>query len=330
MAFRNHDLEELIDFKVYIPLLQNWFWAKMGELFRTPSDALGPKDGVLMGLPLWGDDFIDRFCFFCVPSLRSKKNWEALAGRSRLVLFTDQQGFLRLFQVARALEQQGMKVDVHLIPPEIMAEVGKSALNRYWLLGTCGNYSLQIAGRGGMGFHMLMPDHLYCDGYFENMWRLAETHDGIAQTGISADINGVLPELEQYRQADGSLAIPDVEVGDMGYRHLHKQTAGNFMNGKDLNTELPDSHFMMWQGKDRLHLFCPHMNAAWMSPEMCKGAPIRLYNALDTELPNFMGFPNGKPANLAIPEAHDGMTFIELSDDSKIHATHRVNFTDFA
>ena len=181
-----------------------------------------------------------------------------------------------------------------------------------------------------MGFHMLMPDHLYCDGYFENMWKLAETHDGIAQTGISADIKGVLPELEQYRMIDGSLAIPDVEVGDMGYRHLHKQTAGNFMNGKDLNTELPDSHFMMWQGKDRLHLFCCHMNAAWMSPEMCRNAPIRLYNALDTELPNFMGFPNGKAANLAIPEAHDGMTFIELSDDTKIHATHRVNFTDFA
>jgi hypothetical protein len=354
------EMEDIIDFKVYIPRLQAWFWKQMADLYASPSapEPLNPQR-VLMGLPLWGDDFIDRFCFFCLPSLRSKKNWEALAGRSRLVLFTDGPGFLRLFQVAADLERQGMKVDVHVIPPEVMefvdgtakakaqadldvmkgrgnattaelrqaeTEVKKagSPLNRYWLLGTCQNFSLQICRRDRWGYHALHPDHIHSEAYFANMFRLAESHDGIASTTISAEITGVLDELEAYRQSDGSLVIPDLELGDMGWRHVHKQTLNNVMNGRDLNKELPDSHMLIWKGKDKIHLFCCHLNAVWIAPHVCARAPIRLYNAIDTEIPNFMD------GLIAIPEAHDGMTMLELSDDNKKFNTHRVNFTDFA
>lgn len=330
MAFQPIIPEEVIDFKVYIPLLTDWFWREMSKLYEADLSPATESPGVLMGCPLWGEDYIDRFFFFCLPSIKSQKNWEALKGRTRIVFFTDGAGFPRLFQCADALEKHGVKANVIVIPTEIMAHVGKSPLNKYWLLGTCQNLLLQWCKRSGMGFHALHPDHLHSQEYFPNMLRLSETHDCIAQTSISADIGTCLPELEQYRMMDGSLTIPDVEVGDMGLRHIHKQASGNLMNGRNLSTELPDSHFVFWKGRDKLHIFCCHMNAVWMSPEVCASVPIRLYNALDTELPAFMSLPDGRACNIAIPEAHDGMTFIELSDDSKIHATHRVSFIDFA
>jgi hypothetical protein len=236
MAFKHLDLDEIIDFKVYIPRLTDWFWREISKLYEADLLPAAKSPGVLMGCPLWGEDFIDRFFFFCLPSLRAKKNWEALEGRTRMVLLTDGAGFPRLFICARELERRGIKVNLLVIPPEIMSEVNKSPLNKYWLLGTCQNLLLQMAARSGMGFHALHPDHLHSEEYFPNMLRLAETHDCIAQTSISADVGSVLPELEQYRQIDGSLVIPDIEVGDMGWRHVHKQTLGNIMNGKSISS----------------------------------------------------------------------------------------------
>jgi hypothetical protein len=68
------------------------------------------------------------------------------------------------------------------------------------------------------------------------------------------------------------------------------------------------------------------MNATYLSADVCRQAPVRLHNALDTELPYFM------PANatVCVPDASDGMTFIELSDDSKAGAGDMVPFAEFA
>ncbi len=321
MAIKLATLEEVVDQKVYIPLLKAWFWRELGKVYSAPAAS---DHGVLMGCPLWGDDFIDRFAFFCLPSIKAAKNLEAIKGRCRLVLFTDEPGFVRLFQLARAIEKIGIAVQVHVIPQVIMEHLPKSPLNKYWLLGTIQNLLVQMAGRAGMGFHMLQPDHLYAHAYFLNMFRLAADYDGIAQTSISGDVAVCLPELEQWRAPDGSLEIPDRELGDMAFRHLHKQSQVSMMNGADLTKDLPDSHFLFWVGRDKLHLFCCHMNAAWLSPAVCQRAPVRLHNALDTELPAFM------PENVCIPGADDGMTFVELSDDTKLHSVDRVNFPDFA
>lgn len=321
MVFKNAQLEKEVDFKVYLPRLESWFWTKLQEIY---SRVTVQGQGIVMGTPLWGDEFINRFFHFCLPSIRAPRNFAVLKDNARLVLFTDHEGFKRLWLMARDMTRQGIVTEIHVIPKEIMDLVPDRALNKYWLLGTVQNLCIQIAGRAGMGFHMLMPDHLYGVAYFENLSRIATHYEGIAQTSISADVHACLPEMEQWRQPDGSLAIPDRELGDMGFRHLHKQTRGNMMNGADPKKGLPDSHFTGWVGKDKLHLFCCHMNAAFLSANVCKRAPVRLYNALDTELPAFM------PEKVTVPGADDGMTFIELSDDTKIHATHRVDFKGWA
>lgn len=293
--------------------------------------------GILMGCPLWSSknedgtlnqDFIDRFFFFCLPSILAKQNADTLRDNCRLVIFTDVESYDRFWLMKRKVEQNhSIEVVIQIIPDEILAHLPKSPLNKYWLLGTVQQLLIQMAAHWRMGFHMLMPDHIYSEAYFKNLFRLAveEGYEGLAQTGISADIEGVLPELEQYRQENGSLEIPDVDLGDMGYRHLHKQMIHNKMNDRDFSGDaFPLSHYVFWQGHDKLYLYCCHMNAAYLSPRMCKEAPIRLHNALDTELPYFM------PNKVGLVTAEDGMTFIEVSDEKKLNHTSRVNFGQFA
>ena len=356
------DLESAIDFKVYLPSLEAWFWGEMHKsacVLPPPANPLAPPK-VLMGCPLWGDEFVARFTTLCLPTLMAPKNRAALAGRCQIVFFTDAQSFKGINYLARDMTAAGLPTTVHVIPQHIMdfnngieyekahqahkrliarnapaAEIEEahrhslavgSTLNKYWLLGVSQQIMLWMAGKAGMGFHSLFPDHLYAEAYFENMWRIAaiEPTGGIAQTGISADIHTCLPEIETFRQPDGSLVIPDLELGDMGFRNLHKQMRGNMMGKNDLATDMPNSHYMFWVGKDKLHVNCCHMNAVWIPPSKTSVAPIKLYNAIDTMLPMFM------PEKVYIPDALDGLGFLEVSDNLKNASAARVDFATYA
>lgn len=356
------DLEAAIDFKVYLPSLDAWFWGEMHKsacVLPPPANPLAPPR-VLMGCPLWGNEYIARFTTLCLPTLMAPKNRAALTGRCQIVFFTDEASFKGLYYLARDMTAAGLPTTVHVIPQAIMdfnngiefekakqahdrlvarnapsadireahrnmSAVG-STLNKYWLLGVTQQLLIQMAGKWRMGFHSLFPDHLYAEAYFENMFRLVgENPDaGIAQTGISADIHTCLPEIENFRQSDGSLVFPDRELGDMGFRHLHKQMRGNIMGKTDIATSMPNSHYMFWVGKDKLHVNCCHMNAVWIPPSKTSTCPIKLYNAIDTMLPMFM------PERVYIPDEQDGLGFLEVSDDKKNESAPRVDFATYA
>jgi hypothetical protein len=322
-------LEGVVDLKVYIPSLKAWF---RREWHALNGQSLAQGRGLLMGCPLWGEEYVNRFFHFCLPTIRAPKNLEALRERGcRLVIYTDDESFERFWVMKRDLRKKGIECEIKVIPQEIMEQVPDKPLNKYWLLGTVQQLLIQEAAEAGMSFHALHPDHLHCDDYYVNLLRLADAgNDCIAQTSISGDLEACLPELEQWRVTEGAnsgaLAIPAVEVGDLGWRHLHMQTRYNLMNKVDITKEFPKTHFQCWQGEDKLYLYCCHMNATYLSADVCRQAPVRLHNALDTELPYFM------PANatVCVPDASDGMTFIELSDDSKGGAGPLVPFGDFA
>jgi hypothetical protein len=356
------DLEKVIDFKGYLPSLEAWFWGEMHKSACVPPPPANPlaPPKVLMGCPLWGDEFVARFISLCLPTLMAPRNKAALAGRCQIVFFTDAASFKGLYYLARDMTQAGLPTTVHVIPQHIMdfnngiefekaqkaydrlvarnapaADIEEahrnmcavgSTLNKYWLLGVTQQLLIQMAGKWGMGFHSLFPDHLYAEAYFENMWRIAamDPNGGIAQTGISADIHTCLPDLEAFRQADSSLVIPDRELGDIGFRHLHKQMRGNIMGKADLATSMPNSHYMFWVGKSSLHVNCCHMNAVWIPPSKTATSPIKLYNAIDTMLPMFM------PERVYIPDGQDGLGFLEVSDNMKNESAARVDFASYA
>lgn len=326
------DLDEHVDFRVYMPRLAEWFWRELRGLARAvPAKPFGMPFGpatVLMGFPLWGDEYIRRFTALCLPTLMAPRNRAALTNRSLFVIFTDEESFTGLWNLAKDMTNAGLKTVVYQIDTAVTAKLAdpKYPLNKYWLLGACQQLAIQMAGRWGMAYHALHPDHVHQDGYFENMWRLAEEHPGgsIAQTTISADIHAAIPDLEAFRAEDKALVIPGRELGDLGWRHLHKQTQMNVMNQLDITNDLPHSHFLMWRGKERLYAFCCHMNLVYLPPERAAIAPIHLYNAIDTMIPHYVG------PEVYVPDDQDGMTVIEVSDEKKGASDRRVTFGEWA
>lgn len=317
----NTQAQQAANIANFLPVLEGWYGWLISELYGTPPWR---SKGILMGCPLWGDAYLDRFEKYCLPSLMSPTNKGILAGRCRFVFFTDSLSYARLLSITKPMEKIGFDLQPCLIPPEVMKYAPVDPLNKYWILGVAQNALVQMAGRAGMAFHMLMPDHVYAHEYFDNLFRLAGHHEGIAQTGISANVLTAGPELEKFIGPDDSLTIPDVELGEIGWRHLHRQSKAALMNYAQIPEALPESHFLLWRMPDRLRMFCCHMNMAYLSAAYCDVAPSRIPATIDSEMPSFM------PRDFYVPTMEDGMTFIEISDDSKQDRPNLVDLDGWA
>jgi hypothetical protein len=318
----------------FLPVLESWFGTAMACLYEQPP--LRGDGALLMGCPVWGKKYLDRFQNYCLPSIVSAKNLGALAGRCHMVLFTDVDSFTRLWGMTKGLEAGGITIQLLLIPKEVMAYVSgekpppRVIDNKYWILGVAGNVMLQMAGRGGMAFHMLQPDHIYSAEYFPNLFRLRDAgHEAITQPGISAEISTAWQEIERHRvtegQHKGTLPISGRDLGTIGWKHLHKQTKACLMNEAIIPTKMPHSHLMVWQGERKIVVHCCHMNPAYLSPRLCAMAPTRIPATLDAELPAFI--PDGK---FYVPQIHDGMTYLEVSDKEKGALEEFVDFETFS
>lgn len=306
--------------------LATWFSNVMDGLYEEWPDHI---DGVLMGCPIWGRAYRARFERYCLPTLVAPENLAALRGRCRLVFFSDGEGRAHLLRMLKPLEQHGIEFVLLTIPPAVLERAEERELDRYPILGCVQNILIQMAGRYCMGLHMLMPDHSYSERYFPKMFALAQSYEAIAQCGLCVDIESAKWEIEDYRNADRELIIPSDKLGDLGWRHLHKRMRMLVVNEAPAG-KMPQSHFLMYQGRDRLHIHSPHMNPVWLSPRLCLKVdlprdPKTLIATIDTRLP---GIIDGTPLHTVRPE--DEMMVIEVSDGSKAAPSKFVDFDDFA
>lgn len=302
-------------------LLEIWYDGAIAQLYASND----PGEGRLMlGCPVWGADFLELFTKFCLPTISTGKNLEALAGRARLVLFVDPAYAQQLAFLVRGLEHKGIQLRFLPLPSEIIKEAAGNQQRIYQVLGKAQDILLQAAGRHGCDFHMLQPDHSYSAEVFLNVMRLRKDHEAVAQIGISVDVDAAADQIEKFRQSDGGLVIPDRELGNIGWRNLHPRMSNFVMNSASIPDRMPPSHFMVWQGRDKIYLSSCHMNPVFLSSRICTRAKKFVPpQTIDAALPALMG------TSAYIPNAEDGLTFIELSG-KKPKPDDRVPFADFA
>lgn len=293
--------------------LDAWLASKLAEL-RTAIPSSQP--GFVLGALVWGPKYIERLAKICLPTLMTPANAAGLrALNSRLLIYTRVEDFVPIWRAVAPLEQLGIPVQFGYIPKQLLAKAGDEKQHTYLALGTVQSLLVQQAGWSGSGFHMLMPDHCYSERFFDRVADMVENRDGVAQGAIalgavSARIETAQAELDAHLHEDGSMRIPARSLGDLAWRHLHQQTKAVLLDGHAAET-LPRSNVMLWRGKDALHLAGPFGNPVWMSPQLCRFAPIVAPTTLDAELPALM------PGGFLLPRPEDDMVCVEFSDDLK-------------
>lgn len=324
MAMMKTSDGEIVDFQNVFRLAEGRFGNDMVELWDPFH--MKPREGLLMGCPLWGAEFIASFEKYCVPSLLAPANIAALKGRSRLVLFTNVDGFIPLVNLAKKIQRHGIEVGISVIQPEFFAEMEKHRLNKYWMLGTLQNTLIQMAGKWGMAVHMLFPDVIYNREFFPNLDRLGKQHGAVVLAGpVALSCEELCGEIEACRDGD-TLSIEARDLGNMGLCYLHPMQRIKVLNGRNLETDMPaGTIWVAWAARTKFCIYTAHTNMAWLSADLCARAPSRIPATIDAELPIFM-------PRFYTPKADDGLAYLEINEPSmqRVYSTERLSFSEFA
>lgn len=295
------------------PALEAWFAAELAKTYAREPAHVG---GMIMGCPVWGPKYLAIFAKFCLPSLLAPANRKALLANSALVvLFTDVDGLAPLWRAVDPLDRAGIKYQICPMPPEILA--GEHVLHKFMVVGAVHNLLVQWAKRSGRGFHPLYPDHLYSARYFEGI--ATTRHDAIAHGAVSVDVVKALREIATYQNGP-AIEIPARALGDIGFRFLHPQMQACLIKPGDA---LPQCQTLIWAGKDALHFAGPIFNPVWLSPRLCREAPVLFPMTFDVEIPSLTG------GAFHIPGPDEGMVLVELSGKDKAAACKVSDATEW-
>jgi hypothetical protein len=297
----------------YITALEEWFYPEQLLAYQRavmPSGACR----LMLGIIVYGA-YVDRFLNICVPSLLLRGNIAALDD-PLIVIHTDAASVAKIEAGIDELRRHA-RIEIHMIPEFILAMVPENRANKYWLLGAAHNLHMQQAKYRAHDYHMLMPDHVYAAGYFENLVRLRdEGKRAIVQGAMSANIDRADLALE-------AAAKGPEHVAAFGLDNLHDQIAPFIMNGRD---DFPSNIYLLMIGEREAQIASPHMSIVYLSHEVLMRAPLRLFNTVDGQLPFFI--PEDVEAYVPVPD--DGMAYVELSDRNKeFHRTEGCDLTTF-
>lgn len=285
------------------------------ELTRQYPELGFPR--MIMGMPVWGPAYVRRFLDWNLPSILSSKA-ELDAFGWEMIIYTDQATSTMLAEALKGRVQG----QVRILPPDVMEVMNTGGVAKYWLLAALHNLLVIESGRRGAGFHMLVADIVYSQGYHAKLIELTRRHDGIIQQAQTISFKDAKPLLDHYRY-DDVLAVPARALGQIGWEHMVGEWKSWTMDGIEPPfTEMPNSHFIHWRGPDSVRIHSAHMSPMWISPGRCAMTHPLVGGTLDSEIPRYVGM------DFYIPTAADDMTYVAL-DESRSQPTERTSFDQF-
>ena len=128
--------------------MQDWFTEALADHYtHTWSDH-----GILLGCTVWGDEYVERFKKFCLPSIFTPENHDALTGsRALLMIYTDTMGLITLHDTLSYIERtfKGVDVVVRRIPQPVFDSFATNSNAQYEVLGIAQNLMMKVAARCG-------------------------------------------------------------------------------------------------------------------------------------------------------------------------------------
>jgi hypothetical protein len=274
------------------------------ERWKIPTVQRG---GIVLGAVVYGRWYLDKLARYCLPTLLAPDNRKALQD-ARITLYTDEAGKPELLKIMARAWTAGLVVDIHVIPGEVLA-----ASDRPFLSLAAAQQLLVIrAARAGAAFHQLAPDHSYSERYMPNLRRVGAIYRNVAHGGLNVSVL-VAEELEAYRRADGSLAVPARDLTTIGWNN----TVMGPMNGCTPD-RMPDQHYQVSRARDRVLLFNCYANPAYITPHVCQmmDTPTMTTGTLDCHTKGLFA------GDFYAPTAHDDMAFLSLDNGSQPATAH--------
>lgn len=280
---------------VTLDAIDSWYRREREAMVHEPG-------GLILGGLLYGQKFLDIFERFSLPTILAPQNRRALAAdRAVIALYTDAATAPALEQLRLRASWHGIDMIVRIVPDEVIQNPA------FWVrLATAQALWCQRAARSGRPYHMYMPDQSYDETYFLRLLGLATRHRRIAHVGLNTNMTAA-PDLERYRQRDGSLTIPTACLTDIAWQHLHWRMSRHVLN-KATPEKMPNMHYQTWRARDRVMVFTPHCNTAYMDAATCGLMEDERINhtTIDARIQGLFEL------DFYVPTFEDGMSYIGL------------------
>lgn len=302
---------------------RNLCWAYFRNQMDRIHSGSAQNGGIVMPMLCYGSEYLMRFAAFTMPSLMSIANIKALAGRTRLLVYTDEASRMALWDVTQPLHQAGIDVQVVVLPPAMLEPHLK-----YMTLGTVHHIGLHAAQHWRAAIHMIAPDHVYSRSFFPNLSRLGHEHQAVGHVPISADIVAARPALERARDPSGILTLTSETLGAIAWQHMHPIMGVLIANDMDAPAHVPPVTPHIWKGQKAAILYSWHQNVDYLSPFLVSAVPPprlhTVFATLDTRWPYITTqYPYA-------PTLEDDMVLLELSGAEKVPQQSPVSLFDFA
>lgn len=289
------------------------------EWYRDQRNAIygrAPQSGIrlTLGMVVWGKWYVDMFERVCLPSLLAPAN--ALALRdcgATLEVITSEADKERVSAILGEAGTAGIGGAVYTMPEAVI-----QADPRHFLcLAAAQSLQVQRAAQHGQAFHPVMPDHCYSARYFPNLSALALKYRNIAHGGLNVAGPATMEALEGHYLRYHALAL-EVSARDLATIGWNN-TVMCAMNGMTPE-KMPDEHYQVWRAHDRVMLFNPYANPAYIRPEVGRllDRQETCTGTLDTQVQPLFG------TDFYMPSITDDMCFLALSDAEPVPAN---NFT---
>jgi hypothetical protein len=255
---------------------------------------------LILGGMVYGQTFLDIFERFCVASMRAPANLEALRSNgAKVVMCTTREDAPRLAAILGDLPHE-----LYELPKDTGADLFQT------LAGVQAGMVAYAAERNS-AFHMLMPDQMYSEAYFPNLFRLA-AHGDVVHNGLNVSIHAY-DAMDDHRfrsvgQSGYYIAASATHLGDIAWNNLHHRMAAYPMNWAKVPTSMPPSHFHLWRAADRAMLFSPYNSPVYLTPETARRFPSGPVCTLDREIQKMVG-------EFVCPSIDDDMVLIGIEHE---------------
>lgn len=326
-----HVLRELGDIKRYIrmekefgkvpgrqPSKHDSSILAMMEWLDIEIDALRPqfstpKEKIVISLLVWGETFVNKMLSGMFKSWMAEGNMDALSAAKSVILHiqTDakSKALIEAAEITKNLKGLGVIFEYVLIPDNIISTMNDSTL--YWMVGAGASISIAYAKKMKAAFHHSYPDIIYSTNYFSELLRLSENHKVILAPGARSDESIMNLFLKPY-ETEEKISVPSEDLMALHMNSLHMSMFGAVVNNRQKGFSYPQNHFLMWESEESVHFNCPHLNAAYIAPELMKNLEDRYYMSLDSELDLIC---TGE--EFYIPQVEDKLYLVELSEQSR-------------
>jgi hypothetical protein len=293
------------------PLIDAWYQEELATGHYQRDDA-----GVVMGFPLWGEAYVQRFLNYMLPSMMAPPNHKALdAARWELVLYVDRQTAQSLEAVSALWNRP---IGWRLLPDDLADLLHRSPEWKYSLMSAVHNLLIHQAAQKGAGFGMAVSDIVYSSRYFERLLALGQTHDVIVHQALIVSEKAAAYELDALAW-EGTLEISAQELGTLGWwRVCGLMKSWNMNDIEDPSEGVPGTHFVLWRGQNSIRMHCPHLTPVWLSNKACREVPTDISDTLDAR---FLG-------DAYMPTLDDDMTLITI-DNSRDAPADKATFDLF-